>query len=89
MALARKLAVIAWAMLRDERDWDPQRMMEVTESFGKIPLQIKMILKEMKPKENSDQRKSRLRKEARQAREAQAAPKDAKSKDAKTYGNEE
>lgn len=25
IALARKIAVVAWAMLRDETDWDPQR----------------------------------------------------------------
>ena len=87
VALARKIAVIAWAMLRDERDWDPQRMMEVTESFGKVPLQIKEILKEMKPKENSDQRKSRLRKEARQAREAQATRKEKDAKPKETKNN--
>ncbi|WP_419188479.1 transposase [Stieleria bergensis] len=26
IALARKIAVIAWAMLRDEKDWEPKRM---------------------------------------------------------------
>lgn len=26
IALARKIAVVAWAMLRDETDWDPKRM---------------------------------------------------------------
>ena len=67
VALARKLAVIAWALLRDEKDWEPKRMIEVTESFGKMPVALKETLQNMKPKENSDQRKSRLRKEARQA----------------------
>jgi transposase len=67
VALARKLAVIAWALLRDEKDWEPKRMIEVTESFGKMPAALKETLQNMKPKENSDQRKSRLRKEARQA----------------------
>ena len=42
-------------------------MIEVTESFGKMPVALKETLQNMKPKENSDQRKSRLRKEARQA----------------------
>ncbi len=67
VALARKIAVIAWAMLRDEKDWDPKRMIEVSESYGKMPKAIKDSLLEMKPKENSDQRKSARRKEAREA----------------------
>jgi hypothetical protein len=68
IALARKIAVLAWAMLRDEKDWDPSIMIETTKSFGgKLPLDEKDF-KEMKPKENSDQRKSRLRKEAREAK---------------------
>jgi transposase len=70
IALARKLAVIAWAMLRDEKDWDPKQMIRVTESFGRMPAGLKDSLQNMKPKENADQRKSRLRKEARVAREA-------------------
>ena len=70
IALARKLAVIAWAMLRDEKDWDPKQMIRVTESFGRMPKALKESLENMKPKENADQRKSRLRKEARDAREA-------------------
>ncbi|TWU19732.1 IS110 family transposase [Allorhodopirellula heiligendammensis] len=69
-ALARKIAVIAWAMLRDEKDWDPKQMIQVTESFGRMPAGLKDSLQNMKPKENADQRKSRLRKEARAAREA-------------------
>ncbi len=65
IALARKIAVIAWAMLRDEKDWDPKQMIQVTESFGRMSPTLKDSLQNMKPKENSDQRKSRLRKEAR------------------------
>jgi hypothetical protein len=64
VALARKIAVLAWAMLRDEKDWTPTHMIHVTESFGK-----------MKPKENSDQRKSRLRREAREAKAVADRPK--------------
>lgn len=70
VALARKIAVIAWALLRDEKDWEPKRMIEVTESFGKMPHVLKVTLESMKPKENSDQRKSRLRREAREANAA-------------------
>ena len=70
IALARKIAVLAWAMLRDEKDWDPKTMIQVTESFGKMNPSLKESLQEMKPKENHDQRKSRLRKEARAAKEA-------------------
>ena len=70
VALARKIAVIAWALLRDEKDWEPSRMIEVTESFGKMPDSLKQTLGEMKPKENSDQRRSRHRREAREAQEA-------------------
>ncbi len=67
IALARKIAVLAWAMLRDEKDWDPNKMIQVTESFGKINRGLKETLETMKPKENHDQRKSRLRREAREA----------------------
>ena len=70
IALARKIAVLAWAMLRDEKDWAPERMIEVTESYGKMNLGLKEKLGAMTPKENSDQRKSRHRKEARAAQEA-------------------
>lgn len=69
VALALKIAVIAWALLRDEKDWEPKRMIEVTESFGKMSRELKE-LDTMQPKENSDQRKSRLRREAREARAA-------------------
>jgi transposase len=68
VALARKIAVLSWALLRDEKDWEPKRMIEVTESFGKMPLALKKTLESMTPKENIDQRKSRLRREARQAK---------------------
>jgi transposase len=84
VALARKIAVLAWAMLRDEKDWESKRMIEITESYGRMNLGLKEKLQEMKPKENSDQRKSRKRKEARQATEAAkthigSAPKKTKS----------
>ncbi len=71
VALARKIAVIAWAMLRDEKDWEPKRMIEVSESFGRMPTSLKESLSEMKPKENSDQRRSRRRREAREAQAAE------------------
>ena len=74
IALARKIAVLAWAMLRDEKDWAPESMVQVTESFGTMNPALKESLRTMKPKENSDQRKSRLRKEARDAREAKSTP---------------
>ena len=87
VALARKIAVIAWAMLRDEKAWDPNKMLKVTERFGKVNEQLAGTLQEMKPKENSDQRKKRLRKEAREAREANApkteAPKAASKRSGK------
>lgn len=73
IALGRKIAVLAWAMLRDGKDWDPKQMLSVTESYGKVPQPIKETLENMKPKENSDQRKSRLRKEAREANQTAAA----------------
>ena len=70
VALARKLAVVAWAILRDETDWDPAVMIRTTHSFGgALPLD-EATFAAMPPKENSDQRKSRLRREAREAREA-------------------
>ena len=75
IALARKIAVIAWAMLRDEKDWEPKRMVEVTESYGEMPDKLKESLLNMKPKENSDQRKARLRREARQAKDAKQTSK--------------
>jgi transposase len=68
IALARKIAVLAWAMLRDEKDWDPIKMLGVSDSFGGTTKELKETLDNMKPKENSDQRKSRLRREAREAK---------------------
>jgi transposase len=70
IALARKIAVLAWALLRDEKDWDPQQMLNITESFGRTPQALKDTLQNMKPKENSDERKCRLRREAREAKAA-------------------
>ncbi len=35
IALARKIAVVAWAMLRDEKDWDPAMMEATTEATRK------------------------------------------------------
>ena len=67
VALARKIAVIAWAMLRDEKDWDPATMIRTTKSFGGAVPMDEETFRSMRPKENSDQRKSRLRREARQA----------------------
>jgi transposase len=76
VALARKIAVLAWAMLRDEKDWDPKTMIDVTESYGRMDLGLKESLQSMKPKENSDQRKSRVRREAKEAAAtAEAKPK--------------
>jgi hypothetical protein len=72
IALARKIAVIAWAMLRDETDWDASTMIRTTKSFGgSLPLDEETF-RSMGPKENSDQRKSRLRREAREAKDVTA-----------------
>ena len=73
IALGRKIAVLAWALLRDGKDWDPKQMLSVTESYGKVPQPLKETLQNMKHKENSDQRKSRLRKESREANQTVAA----------------
>jgi hypothetical protein len=70
IAVARKIVVIAWAMLRDEKDWDPKTMIQTTESFGRMPLGLKEILQTMKPKELSQQRKNRLAREVREAKGA-------------------
>jgi hypothetical protein len=72
VALARKIAVLAWAMLRDEKDWDPKTMIDNTEAYGRMNPSLKESLLTMKPKENSDQRKSRLRREAKKAKEVAA-----------------
>ena len=55
-------------MLRDEKDWDPKTMIDVTQKYGKMNLELKDKLQNMKPKENSDQRKARLLKEANAAK---------------------
>jgi len=73
VALARKLAVIAWALLRDDKDWDPKTMIAVTQSFGHMNPSLQETLQTMKPKENSDQRKKRRRKEARETKAAREA----------------
>jgi transposase len=75
IALARKIAVLGWALLRDDKDWDPQSMIRVSESYGKMTSRLKATLQAMRPKENSDQRKKRLRREAREARAAAATAK--------------
>ena len=65
IALGRKIAVLAWAMLRDEKDWDTSIMLNTTKSFGgKPPLDEKDLLA-MKPKECRHKRKNRLAREAR------------------------
>jgi transposase len=74
VALARKLAVIAWAMLRDQKDWDTQQMVKVTETYGRMPSKLKESLTNMKPKESADQRKARHRREAREAKLAEQKP---------------
>lgn len=84
VALARKIAVIAWAMLRDEKDWDTVTMIRTTKSFGgRIPMDEETF-QTMRPKENSDQRKSRLRREAREAKEL--ATRDTEQNTAKSPG---
>lgn len=67
VALARKIAVLAWAMLRDGKDWDTSVMINTTKSFGgKLPVD-EQELRAMKPKECRHKRKNRLVKEARLA----------------------
>ena len=70
IALARKIAVLAWALLRDEKDWEPKRMIEVTESYGRIPLDLKEKLLEMPKKECRHKRKNRRISEERAAKRA-------------------
>ncbi len=89
VALARKIAVIAWAMLRDEKDWEPKRMIEVSESFGRMPTSLKESLSEMKPKENSDQRRSRRRREAREAQAAKEQKATSKPTSTKTIAKQQ
>ncbi|MBB3209231.1 transposase [Rhodopirellula rubra] len=74
IALARKLAVIAWAMLRDERDWDPNKMIDVTKSYGgKLPMDEE-ALRTMPKKECRHKRKRRLAKERQAAEQAKLHP---------------
>jgi len=47
VALARKIAVLAWAMLRDEKDWDPKTMIDITETYGRISPSLKESLQSM------------------------------------------
>ena len=75
VALARKIAVIAWAMLRDEKDWDPGKMIEVTKSYGgKLPMDEE-ALRNMPKKECRHKRKRRLAKERKAAEQAKRAAK--------------
>jgi transposase len=73
IALARKIVVIAWAMLRDGKDWNPQIMIETTEQHGKIAPELKKELLEMKPKECRHKRKNRRISEERAAARVAAA----------------
>jgi transposase len=72
IALARKIAVLAWAMLRDEKDWEPKRMIEITESYGRISLGLKEKLLNMPPKECRHKRKNRRISEERAAKRVAA-----------------
>jgi hypothetical protein len=47
VALARKIAVLAWAMLRDEKDWDPKTMIDITETYGRMSPSLKESLQSM------------------------------------------
>lgn len=80
IALARKIAVIAWAMLRDEKDWDPNVMIRTTKSFGgKLPMDEEAF-QSMPAKECRHKRKRRLAKEAKAAQ----GQKDAEAKPSRT-----
>jgi len=71
VALARKIAVIAWALLRDEKNWDPQTMIRTTKSFGgQLPMDEEQ-LQAMPPKECRHKRKRRCAREAKLAAMAQ------------------
>jgi transposase len=73
VALGRKIAVLAWALLRDGKDWDTSVMIGTTKSFkGKLPVD-ESVLSAMKPKECRHKRKNRLAKEARLAARATTA----------------
>ncbi|MCA9165024.1 MAG: IS110 family transposase [Planctomycetales bacterium] len=74
IALARKLCVIAWAMLRDQTDWDPNKMIDVTKSFnGKLPIDEELF-RAMPKKECRHKRKRRLAKERKAAEQATQSP---------------
>jgi transposase len=85
IALARKIAVIAWAMLRDEQDWDPNVMIRTTKSFkGKLPMD-EAAFQAMPQKEDRHRRKRRLAKEAKTAQlQGAAAGKPVRKSIAKT-----
>jgi transposase len=73
IALARKIAVIAWAMLRDGQDWNPNAMIRTTKSFGgKLPMD-EAALEAMPKKEDRHKRRSRLAKEAKAAQLQESA----------------
>jgi len=84
IALARKLAVIAWAMLRDEKDWDPNVMIRTTKSFGgKLPMDEEAF-QSMPKKECCHKRKRRLAKEAKAAQSQETSqPKSPRKKRAR------
>lgn len=87
IALARKIAVLAWAMLRDGKDWDPAIMIRTTQFYGDTVANEAEVVA-VKPKENCNQQKSRNAKVAREAAiaEATARPEkpQQKARDAKT-----
>lgn len=88
IALARKITVIAWAMLRDERDWDPKTMITTTEKFGKMAPELKNVLSEMKPKERRHLRGNRPDVTAHCSAEAARAKGPAKKQDAQSVKQE-
>jgi len=49
IVLPREIAVLAWVLLSDEKDWDPKQMLDVTKSFGRTPLALKETLEKMRP----------------------------------------
>ncbi|MEZ6092528.1 MAG: IS110 family transposase [Pirellulaceae bacterium] len=80
IALARKLCVIAWAMLRDETDWDPNKMINVTKFYnGKLPIDEEAF-RAMPKKECRHKRKRRAAKERQAASEKTTSKKSAKDK---------
>jgi len=59
-------------MLRDEKAWDPATMIRTTKSFGGTFSMDEQTFQTMRPKENSDQRKSRLCREVHEAKQLAA-----------------